>query len=476
MPEFTQETLGILEIPDRSHWYYGMTPEQYREQAYSYIRSCWRADRHHIPVSHNGWSVERPDNGIGCSQCVNEVWDLCPYCGRDRHVTETRPCVCCGPCARCNRHVPERYTVEGIDGEICYTCRNMHSFRCANCRARYVSGSGDCGPVVVDGLNWCNDCADNDAFECESCDSLISPDGRCCPDEDYCHSCCTCRAVDGLIRYYSYRPRPEFRGTGPLFLGLEVEISFTSSGISRAHGVRSLHDADRHGVLYFKEDGSVSDGFEAVTHPMSLAWAQENMPWAAFQRLSDDGVESNDGCGIHVHVSRDGFGDPKKKGSRDAHMYRWLKFFYRSRDQLELLARRDSDRWGAFSKTERQYAARRVKAFPKGVHDIDHDAVYGGKWHSRGPEVQYDRPERYSAINCQNEHTLEVRIFRSSTNPTEIKAAMEVVHATVEYTRNLTVPEIVKGDGWKWRGFRKWVSERAETYPNLLEEMRRLGI
>jgi hypothetical protein len=83
------------------------------------------------------------------------------------------------------------------------------------------------------------------------------------------------------------------------------------------------------------------------------------------------------------------------------------------------------------------------------------------------------RTDRYSAVNTNNRDTLEIRIFRGTINKNTVKAAVDLAHASVEYTRSLTVIDVRSGalDSSK---FIKWVHEHADTYPDLLARINKL--
>ncbi|MCK7475634.1 MAG: hypothetical protein MZV49_24130 [Rhodopseudomonas palustris] len=93
----------------------------------------------------------------------------------------------------------------------------------------------------------------------------------------------------GLLREHSYKPRPFFR-TIPgeaikdtLFFGFELETE----------NILNRHTQDDHILwsqkfwedkgcgkfCYYKWDGSLHNGIEIVSHPMSWAWFQKNKPY-----------------------------------------------------------------------------------------------------------------------------------------------------------------------------------------------------
>jgi hypothetical protein len=229
---------------------------------------------------------------------------------------------------------------------------------------------------------------------------------------------------DGAIHDYCYKPCPVFHGQGPLFLGLELEVATPPD--NRSDCARTA--TSWLGSLgYLKSDSSIDHGFEIVTHPMSYRWAIERFPWPMLPALTEDGAEVTRQTGLHVHLSRAGFDGP-------CHAYRWMKFVYRNQAAVTTLARRSSSQWAQFSDEPRR-------------------AV---KEHAKGALGYY----RYWAINASNADTFELRVFASSLQPVEVQAALGFAAASVEYTRDLTVPAIVRDDGWSWPAFTAWLADR----------------
>lgn len=228
----------------------------------------------------------------------------------------------------------------------------------------------------------------------------------------------------GYINNYSYKPEPDFRGDGPMYFGLEVEITTPSYGATDRAARKCADFGD---VAYLKSDASV-DGFEIVTHPMSYDYALNSFPWKVFADLDAMGC-SGENAGIHVHVSRKGFAGP-------VHMYRWMKFVYRNQRQVVKYARRNSGEWAPFRESDRKDILKKAKG----------DRGY----------------ERYAAINATNRDTFELRIFAGSVDPEEVKATVGFAAATIEYTRQLDSHAVVKADGWSWKAFTRWLADKPE--------------
>ena len=274
---------------------------------------------------------------------------------------------------------------------------------------------------------WCHDCWDNHSRHCGNCDRDYNPyHGRCCNQG---HD----------VRDYSYKPYPEFHwaendpdADRKVFMGFELEVESNGEdydGPEYIHGI--LGD-----LAYFKEDGSLSDGFEIVTHPMTLAYAH-SMDWSWAKGMLDKGYRSwdTDSCGLHVHVDRRGF-------DGRLHQYAFTLLLMRNKALSYLVAGRQGNSYASFDKDVRKEIPKQMKG-------------------------QYHNAQRYSAVNVLPTATLEVRMFKGSLKKERILAALEYVHSAVEYSRGsrsgvgaeeyLTAPAYVQ-----------WLRGHKNLYPNLL--------
>lgn len=335
-------------------------------------------------------------------------------------------------CERCERPSSSPLTRTVGNVSICHTClRNTYQYTCYTCDlpARYSQlqrtqhGTLICANCNV-GYWECDDCTTliDWGTYCDDCD----PDNR---DDDYC-DCRECRSCDNsYIRSYDYRPLPRFHGDGPLYLGVELEIE-TAYGSDTYTECAELAATALGDLGYLKSDSSLDHGFEIVTHPMSHAWAATNFPWSMLATLQTNGARADSSAGLHIHVSRAGFSSP-------SHIYRWLKLLYRNPAGVIRVARRDSRQWASFDRGD---VRENAKSYCKGER-------YG---------------ERYSAVNVQNRDTFELRVFASTLDETELRAAMDLAHASIEYTRTLSVSDIFHRDGWSWNAFTDWTNQRPE--------------
>jgi hypothetical protein len=273
---------------------------------------------------------------------------------------------------------------------------------------------------------------------------------------------------DGLVHNYSYKPRASFLnsdgtsssyssmselGRHELYLGFEQEVEFRGHHThSRRDGAQKVLDAmnvrDKgENVVYLKEDGSISNGFEIVSHPMTLDYAMNHVNWAGITALKRMGFESWNAtsCGLHIHMSRNAFAD-------DKHLFKFVKFIYSNRVDLVKFVGRESS-----------YAKFGLDNFVSSWMDYD----TGTRSQKSLMSMLKDRDtnnDRYCAINIQNANTVELRFFRPSLNVTTVQAALQFCKASFDYTDMLSTKEVVGNNALAFMSFRKWVRNRIDKY------------
>ena len=316
-------------------------------------------------------------------------------------MTETFTCCHCG-----HPHpLSERILVD--DDELCEACADEETVICTHCGERIYrdDNAGD------DNTPLCQSCYDRHYTSCERCGRIIHQydayyeDG----DEDtpLCYDCHTRVSREKAIHDYYYKPTPLFRGAGPRYFGVELEIDFGGEDDDSAQQIMEIANGNGVENLYCKHDGSLDDGFELVTHPMTLHYHMKKMPWARIlQEAVSLGYTSHQAgtCGLHVHVNRNAFGDTEE--ARDAVIARILYFFEKNWEELLKFSRR----------TQRQlehWAARYgYKEQPKELLDHAKKGGHGG---------------RYSCVNLQNTDTIEFRIFRGTLKYNTLIATLQLL-------------------------------------------------
>jgi len=328
----------------------------------------------------------------------------------------------------------------------------------------------------VEGELWCQSCTRNDAHWCDLCDSYFtgytygtddSSDTMCerCFEDNttYCEDCDNTYLEgcdydhdgdnDGrTIHDYSYRPDPIFRKSDDeqtrLYFGIEIETEVRGGDYSnrRSAAEYAQQQLEMYDLAYLKSDGSLECGFEIVTHPLSHSYFMKDGDrlWNTIDKLKSDygmmawGTKT---CGLHVHISRAGF-------NGGSHQHRFLQLVYNNKDFYEVIAGRASSHWAKF------------------------DDIFDPNTGQKSFKNKFDRmgSDRYSAVNTNNRNTLEMRIFRGSLNPRFIKSAIDLAHASVEFTRVMSVKE-VRDDGLSCLKFRQYIESKPDLYPSLIERI-----
>jgi hypothetical protein len=232
------------------------------------------------------------------------------------------------------------------------------------------------------------------------------------------------------------------------------------------------HQLESVDLAYLKNDGSLENGFEIVTHPMSHDFFKNEAShlWEVLEDLrSKQGmrVKSWDTrtCGLHIHISRTGF-------NGGAHMHRFLNLVYSNPDFYSTLAGRTSDQWAKF--TDIYQAEYRRNGDGERVWDGDGYVIDRKRTFKHKLDTSRNS-DRYSAVNTNNAATLEMRIFRGTVNSDTIKSQLDLAHASVEYTRTLTVQDVREGalsaDNLMW-----YVFQHEELYPELSARLDKLVV
>lgn len=481
--------------PDIRGTFYDYYREVETHDWYARLSSATRDALHEIYVWTDGWGSCRCGRGgrlygfdhagtnIGtkrCSNCVRRmlvsevasVYDvyrnvehmdtIMPEAHFPKHENTRTECEkCCGYIYEADDHnvsmsssmYVDAYKDDGTRQNVVRVHKTC-AFRC-ECDSYFHANY----PTHLNNRAICNECyerieSDTDIYECNHCSQnfteLHYSEVR---DQELCDECynreieCDCgyfyqegdwhecyRDSSGIYTY-SYKPDPVFYGQDDYHFGFELEVE-DDGGFGCGAGANLVSDLLGQRV-YMKSDGSLDCGFEIVSHPHSLEEIQR-LDWGFLRELRTRGFRSWDTstCGLHVHVSRTAF---RKDGKRDeGHELRFQKLVYDNKAQVQAIAGRESS-FANFN--DKGKLVRKVK--------------YG------------QSSDRYEAINSQNSHTLEVRVFRGSLKKERVLSAIEFVHSAVEYTRNMKINPHDKQ--FSWIRFMAYVLDNQTKYPNFTQ-------
>lgn len=319
-------------------------------------------------------------------------------------MRDLEPCQLCG-----EMHDPEAL-IEFGGMRVCGECADTAIIRCDRCGSQLwrSDNAGDNDTYL------CRSCYDNYYTHCEACDSLIrQEDAHYEDDEDaaLCYDCWRQRASRCCIHPYSFKPAPIFYGENNKFMGVELELDCGGESEKNARALLEIANFGEERV-YIKHDGSLEDGLEVVTHPMTLDYHMNHMPWAEMlEKARELGYKSHQArtCGLHIHVGRDCLGDTDKE--RDEVIARILFFFEKHWDELLKASRRtirQLEQWA------NRYG---YQEEPRRILDTAKKSFSG---------------IRYTAVNLTNQATIEFRWMRGTMRHSSLVAALQLVNRIVD--------------------------------------------
>ena len=212
----------------------------------------------------------------------------------------------------------------------------------------------------------------------------------------------------------------------------------------KANIIRDIGNRE-HCHIYIKHDGSLDDGLEIVTHPMTLTYHMSGMPWRDTLREAVSlGYLSHQAgtCGLHVHVNRDSLGSTRQQQEDtiarilflvETFWNELLRFSRRTQDQL--------DHWAA------RY----------GRKDEPKEILYNAKYSSK----------RYTCVNLMPSDTIEFRIFRGALKYNTLIATLQLVETICDVAYALSDDEI---KGMTWTEFVSRLYE--DTTPELIQYLK----
>jgi hypothetical protein len=318
-----------------------------------------------------------------------------------------------------------------------------------NGSVRYIAS------IKKNSVKTCKDCGRTDYSSLDASISVPSLDVvKTYANSDICNACADI-VIDSGLDINSYVPNlyavgghgsnPETMNFGkfdsevvPLYMGVELEVDTQYGNTDDEddyenddndeqydNGERSMHSNitlhkianNNKNIIFSKTDGSLANGFEIVSHPLTLATHLKKMQWQkGMDYLSKIGYKSHNTntCGLHVHINRDFFGATKPiqnlNGSKIAYIMErnqadFVKFTRRKGGQLE--------RWARFGDMQRFLSPQvspRTKAMLLSAF-----------------RNQYSHRNKYVALNTIHANTFEFRVFKGTLNYATFVATLQLV-------------------------------------------------
>lgn len=338
-------------------------------------------------------------------------------------MEEQRICSMCGCVLDDDEHTE-------IDDELlCDSCAEEHTVQCDHCGERIWRYDA----ITDEHTALCSCCFDEHYRRCEDCGRILHDDDILWSgDYPYCSSCYD--RIETEIEDYSYKPEPIFYGDGNRYFGVELEIDGagkydeSAARIKKQTNVRCEH-------IYCKSDGSLDEGFEIVTHPMTLDYHMSCMYWEdILQEAVHMGYRSHQTttCGLHIHVNRDALGENYEE--QEKVIERILFFVELHWNELFIFSRRSQhsmNRWAA------RYGMEKT-----GKEILD--------------KAKKGNTGRYAAVNLCNYSTIEFRLFRGTLKVNTLYATLQFVNRIIDTALTLSEDEIA---AQSWSDFVAAVTE-----------------
>jgi len=333
-------------------------------------------------------------------------------------------------CSVCGKELTEDniYEVEGK--HLCIDCFGSHTSSCSCCGERIWTDEVFGDEYIV----LCRSCYDRYYTHCEECGAVIHTENACYSDDDeeypYCTECYN-KLFRSAIKSYNYKPEPIFYGSGSLYFGVEIEVDKGGEDNQNAKEILDIANEDGE-KLYAKHDGSILDGFELVSHPMSPDYHKNEMRWQeVFEKAIEMGYRSHQTktCGLHIHINRSFFGAAHE--TQEDGISRIVYFVEKHWAELLRFSRRTEE---AVTRWANRY----------GIYTTAKDTYKNAKDKFSG---------RYVAVNLENYHTIEIRIFRGTLNFRTFIATLQLIEEICKlasyfddkYLEKLSWSEFVKG-------------------------------
>ena len=323
-------------------------------------------------------------------------------------------------CDHCGEEYPEEELHTVGDDLLCHDCIVDNTVVCSRCGERiYLSDNAGDNDTPL-----CQHCYDRYFTHCIACSRVILLDDAYYEsdndDDPRCYSCHCSHNDNRYIHNYHYKPEPIFYGEGNRYFGVELEIDDAGEDEDNAKKILAVANRGNTKHIYIKHDGSLNEGFEIVSSPLTLQYHCKEMPWAdVLETAKALGYLSHRAttCGLHTHINRSAFGETEAE--QDACIARVLYFFEKHWEELLKFSRRTRDQLD-------QWAARYgLKEHPKDI--LDHAK---GNW------------ERYTCVNLTNRHTIEFRMFRGTLKLHTLIASLQLLDRVCDIALFLSDEEI----------------------------------
>tara|TARA_R100000808_G_C2151149_1_gene160108 strand:- start:1126 stop:3039 length:1914 start_codon:yes stop_codon:yes gene_type:complete len=342
--------------------------------------------------------------------------------------------------------------------------------RCDHCSRHQTSQIEDLYMREVNGDYWCIQCFEDYSRYCERCDSDFDEENGSYSNRDdnwYCHNCLE-ESYNQSIRGYSDNPSLTYyewnrvKGIHEVanqkrfmpYYGVELEVESADGGIDKYEIAEEISEygGDLHKFFWCKEDGSLSDGFEICSHPMTFeAWADMNLDEAIFKHRGDIRSYFTKTCGIHIHMNRSAFSD--------LHVLKFMTFIHEYKKFTHFISQRKAmDEYNNYAKFKagdtrlaQRYMAQNIRGKKLDLKENLNRFTY----------CTLNHGEKYVPVNLQHTNTIEIRVFKGNLKEVSFRKNIDFLDALYYWSKNIPLKKL------SIRSFMEYVEENKKKYANL---------
>lgn len=293
--------------------------------------------------------------------------------------------------------------MEQINTKDIYYCEYHRRFEIHDKREAYIREKR--GYVCQSAYDMLKD--DYDYSICEECGILFNNDAR----TNLCNDCSDNNIVRIAERVECYhnskKYKPVFYGNpiNGIYFGMEIESEYKNP-VSEDNLIASYPQRMRE-ICDFERDGSLCNGFETITSPLSYEFIKNNDIIQEITSELKEDMKISSRCGLHIHVTK-----TDKVIEKLPYL---IMFFENNKQDIKRLAQRN---YGHYCET---YVGREEKINLEEANlIIDLRKV----------------AERYRTINLMNENTIEFRVFKGTLSPKRIISYIQFILTLLEMDIN----------------------------------------
>lgn len=412
-----------------------------------------------VAISKTNENIEAIKDLKVCDFCLDNYYFKCTECGEyheednkieveflDAYKNVCNDCVewydykyyYCDDCGE-YKYAPDYECIEVYDVDaghekyICESCKDNDSYifwcdyheRYESAYSRFdVNNYGTICINAYESGDFCSCCECGDIFEFDD----MNHDDR----GSYCDACYEDIEDQGQIKSYhdhkcDYHRNTKIINTSDNILtyGFELEVesgNYTTCGDMSTILYESMND-----FTVYESDGSLNEGFEIISNPYDIEYYEaegKRLIINMLDLLLENKFKSHDTqtCGLHVHIGRHGLGN--SYGERDTTIMQIGFIVEYFKEELTTLSRRKEEKinhWAKFT----------TKDYKK--EDLTLDIIN---------KLNRENRSRYSALNLQNEATIELRLFRGTLKKETFLATLELVHNICKYAKENSIDDL----------------------------------